>query len=224
LVLMARRTSISLITLFSSDDENLARGWLMCVFVLVAMLTLQVYAKPYRDGADDLCEFLSLLSTLVIYISGGAMVLGSGEEEVGADEAGGGGTWFEQFLSAIVIIMIVTQTIVCIVVQSVQVGMAKVDKITIVHAEVNVASKESQNIDVVARLCSLASKRDSQLYCPDFDLLKRVWLREGGLGDELDLDEYEIEEIVRERGEKTVSLTHLYIYNDDFPQTGSGQT
>ena len=65
---MFRRTAISVITMFNSD--SLARGWLMCIMLLVACLVLQVYAKPYRDAADDLCEFLSLLGTLVIFISG----------------------------------------------------------------------------------------------------------------------------------------------------------
>ena len=210
LMLMSRRVLISVISLFSSDGKNLARGWLMCVMVLVTCLTLQVYAKPYRDSADDLCEFLSLLCTLVIYISGGAMVLQGGGDEVGGNtdematkEEGG---MFEELLSIIVIACIVVQTIVCMVVQSVTVGMTKVDKITIIHVEINVGNllksrgeNERENIDVVARLCSLASRRDSELYCPGFDLLQRVWLREGGLGDELDMDAEDILAIIEER-------------------------
>ena len=196
LVLIMRRTLISLACLFSSDQQNLARGWLMCVLVLVMALTLQVYAQPYRDGADDLCEFLSLLATLTIYISGGAVVLGDGD----AADTNGGQGGFERFIGGLVLTLVIAQTLICVVVQSVTVGVAKVEKLTIVHLEINVDSNESKNIDVLARLCRLACKRDSELYCPGIDLLRRVWLREGGLGDELDMDEEDIAAIMHERG------------------------
>lgn len=198
LILIMRRTSISLACLFSSDQQNLARGWLVCVLILVMALTLQVYAKPYRDGADDLCEFLSLLTTLMIYISGGAVVLGDADATAAVATGGQGG--FERFIGGLVLTLVISQTLVCIVVQSVTVGVAKVEKITIVHLEINVDSNESKNIDVLARLCSLASQRDSELYCPGIDLLRRVWLREGGLGDELEMDEEDIAAIMHERG------------------------
>ena len=43
---------------------------MLCVFVLIGAMSLQVFASPYKDPTDDLCELLSLMSCLMMMLSG----------------------------------------------------------------------------------------------------------------------------------------------------------
>ena len=106
---------------------------------------------------------------------------------------------FTTVLQVLVLGTIIAQSIVCVVVQSVTVGMTKVEKLSLVHVEVNVGSNEKENVTVVARLCSLAKRRDSVMYCPGKPLLSRAWLRDGGIGFELGMDEQDITDMIKER-------------------------
>ena len=106
---------------------------------------------------------------------------------------------FTTVLQVLVLGTIIAQSIVCVVVQSVTVGMTKVEKLSLVHVEVNIGSNEKENVTVVARLCSLAKRRDSVMYCPGKPLLSRAWLRDGGVGFELGMDEQDIADMIKER-------------------------
>ena len=59
-------------------SDGLLQGWYMGSMVIIASLVLQAFSRPYKDKLIDLCETVSLLSTLIIFQAG--MVWSMNEE------------------------------------------------------------------------------------------------------------------------------------------------
>ena len=65
---MGRKVLIMASFLFFADLTE--QAWFLGSTVMVASLLLHAAAKPYEDALIDWCEFLSLVSTLFIFMSG----------------------------------------------------------------------------------------------------------------------------------------------------------
>jgi hypothetical protein len=68
LILFLRKCLIMLAGLFNTTRPE--RGWYMGSLVIVISLTMQSFARPFKDKLIDLCETVSLLSTLIIFQAG----------------------------------------------------------------------------------------------------------------------------------------------------------
>ena len=68
MVLLGRKVLIMASFLFFADLTE--QAWFLGSTVMVASLLLHAAAKPYEDALIDWCEFLSLVSTLFIFMSG----------------------------------------------------------------------------------------------------------------------------------------------------------
>ena len=67
-VLLSRKCLIMISGLFNTSRPE--RGWYLGSFVIVCSLTLQTFARPFKDKLIDLCETTSLFSTLIIFQAG----------------------------------------------------------------------------------------------------------------------------------------------------------
>ena len=56
--------------LLSVNTSNVERGWFLGSFVVILSVCAHSYARPYKSGLIDACEFVSLLSTLLIFQMG----------------------------------------------------------------------------------------------------------------------------------------------------------
>ena len=74
--MLARKGMIMMSGLFNTSHPE--RGWYMGSMIIIGSLVLQAFARPYKDKLIDLCETISLLSTLIIFQAG--MVWSMNEE------------------------------------------------------------------------------------------------------------------------------------------------
>ena len=68
LLLLLRKIGIMCCGLFNTS--NVERGWFLGSFVIILSVCAHSYARPYKSGLIDACEFVSLLSTLLIFQMG----------------------------------------------------------------------------------------------------------------------------------------------------------
>ena len=68
LVLLARKLSVMVVALKTSEHPE--QGWFLCSFVLVIALSAHSFARPYREGWLNTCEYSSLFSTLLLFQAG----------------------------------------------------------------------------------------------------------------------------------------------------------
>lgn len=68
LVLLARKLTVMIIALRTSEHPE--QGWFLCSFVLVMALSAHSFARPYREGWLNGCEYSSLFSTLLLFQAG----------------------------------------------------------------------------------------------------------------------------------------------------------
>ena len=68
MLLLLRKIGIMAASIFNS--QHVPRGWLIGSLIIVLALAAHAYARPYQDAGLDLCEFVSLLATLIIFQAG----------------------------------------------------------------------------------------------------------------------------------------------------------
>ncbi len=68
MILLLRKVGVMVSFLFFGDLVE--HAWFLGSTVMVTSLLLHAAAKPYEDALIDWCEFLSLVSTLFIFMSG----------------------------------------------------------------------------------------------------------------------------------------------------------
>ena len=100
--LLFRKVAIMCSGLFNTSAPE--RGWYLGSTVIILALTCHAFARPFKDPLVDTCEFVSLLSTLIIFQGG--MVWNM-------DKSGKLGPWLE----ALSIGLIMLTSIIGIVVQ-----------------------------------------------------------------------------------------------------------
>eukprot|EP01043_Picozoa_sp_COSAG02_P035509 COSAG02_NODE_2548_length_8557_cov_17.177229_2_plen_1173_part_00 len=79
LLLLVRKIAIMASGLFNTSAP--ARGWFLGTMIVIFSLAAHAYARPFKVDIVDATEFVSLLSTLIIFQSG--MVWNSGMDESG---------------------------------------------------------------------------------------------------------------------------------------------
>lgn len=148
LILMCRKILLMVVLLYSTaNDEAIIRGWVLCIFILIGALCLQVFAQPYRDPADNLCELLAALGNIVVLISGMAFRLLEEDDDL------------SEWLIGLIIAIGIIQTFLCLMVQGIRFLTDEGRTTTILLKLNSTDCSWAANAELLGRLCHLAENR-----------------------------------------------------------------
>ena len=81
LLLLVRKIAIMMCGLFNTNATS--RGWYLGSMVIIMSLAAHAFARPFKNELVDACEFVSLLSTLIIFQSGMVWETGGQLQDLG---------------------------------------------------------------------------------------------------------------------------------------------